>query len=78
MPRAKTARENEPKEKRKPVEGRDAKVHITVYSPEHEAKEFRVTIPNICGCSTWNTRSPDKIAGMLVGALKGRYGDKVR
>lgn len=78
MPKAKTARENEPKVKRQAVEGPDAKVHITVYSPDHEAKEFWITIPNIKGCSTWNLRSPEVIAGKVIGGLRAKYGDKVK
>lgn len=78
MPRAKTARENQPKAERKPVEGMDAKVKVTIYSPEHEAKEFWATIPNIKGCSTWSTRSPESIMGRIIGGLRGHYGDKVK
>lgn len=78
MPRAKTARENEPKKERQPVEGPDAKVHIEIYSPDHQAKDYWITIPNIKGCSTWNTRTPEIIAGKVVGGLRAHYGGKVK
>lgn len=77
MPRAKTAQENTPKAERKPVEGKDARLLINIYAPDSEAKEVKITIPNIQGCSTWNMRTPEAIAGLIIKALRGRYGNKV-
>lgn len=77
MPAAKKPHENVSKHQRKAVEGRDAKIRITIYSPDHEAKEFAITVPNISGCSTWNTRTPDAMAQVILGMLQSHYGDKV-
>jgi hypothetical protein len=78
MPKAKQPHENVSKHVRKAVEGPDAKVKVTIYSPDHEAKEFWATIPNIKGCSTWNLRSPETIMGRIIGGLRSHYGDKVK
>lgn len=59
------------------VEGIDARVLINVYSPGHEPKEFRVTIPNIVGSANLLHRSPESVADMLIQGLRAKYGERV-
>lgn len=68
-------------EKAKPVsrivEGADARVSINVYSPGHEPKEFRLSIPNIIGAANLLHRSPEHVAGAIISGLRAKYGDRV-
>lgn len=61
----------------KEIDGTDAKVLINVYSPGHEPKEFRVTIPNITGSANLLHRSPESIAATVISGLRAKYGDRV-
>jgi len=59
------------------VESTDAKVLINVYSPGHEPKEFRITIPSICGSANLLHRSPESIAAAAIEGLRAKYGGRV-
>jgi len=61
----------------KVIDGTDAKVLINVYSPGHEPKEFRITIPNICGTANLQHRSPESLAEVIIEGLRAKYGGRV-
>lgn len=59
------------------VEGTDARVLINVYTPGHEPKEFRLSIPNITGAANLLHRSPESIVTELIKGLRAKYGNRV-
>ena len=59
--------------KRKPYEGNDAKVILNIFTPDYEPQEYTFTIKNIKGNSSFNKRSPVKIAGAMMGGAR-RFG----
>ena len=59
------------------VEGIDGRVVINVYSPGHEPKEFRVTIPHITGNSNLHTRKPEDVVSAVISGLRAKYGNRV-
>lgn len=58
-------------------EGSDAKVLINIYSPGHDPKEFRITIPNITGGANLLHRSPEYIIVEVIKGLQTKYGGRV-
>ena len=64
--------------KRALVEGKDAVVLINIFSPNNTPQEFKVRIPNVTGNCPPPHREPAYIAGVMVGALKRKYGNKVK
>lgn len=59
------------------VEGADARVLINVYTPGHEPKEFRFSIPNITGAANLLHRSPESIATAIISGLRAKFGNRV-
>lgn len=64
--------------KRAVVEGKDAVILINIFSPNNTPQEFKVRVPNVTGNCPPPHREPAYIAGVLVGALKRKYGNKVK
>lgn len=63
--------------KRALVEGKDAVVLINIFSPDNEPREFKIRIPKIIHSASPSHREPGYIAGILLGALRGKYGSRV-
>lgn len=59
------------------VEGTEGRVLINVYSPGHEPKEFRVSIPDISGNSNLLSRNPENVAQAVIDGLRAKFGNRV-
>ena len=60
------------------VSGRDAIVLINIFPPDNEPKEFKVRIPKIVNTCPPPHRESGYIAGVIIGALKRKYGHRVK
>ena len=63
--------------KKATVEGRDAVILVNIFAPTNEPQEYKIRIPKIVNNASVPHRSPSYIAGLIVGALRKKYGDKV-
>ena len=74
-----TAKAAEVKElKRALVEGRDAVILINIFVPGSAPQEFKMRIPKIANICPPPHKVPSFIAGIILGALKRKYGNKVK
>jgi len=74
-----TEKANEAKAfKRAVVEGKDAVILINIFSPDSPAVEFKVRVPKIIHNCSPPQREPAYIMGVMLGALKRKYGNKVK
>lgn len=65
------------KKERSKVEGSDGTVILNIFSPGHEAKEVKLTIPNIDGSANLLHRSPEAIADAVRAGLRSAFGGRV-
>lgn len=63
--------------KRALVEGKDAVILINIFSPDSAPQEFKMRIPKIVNNAAPPHRAPTYIAGLIRGALRRKYGNKV-